>query len=403
MEVFELAEFAKNSENKEDASFTPEVQEAGIEQGSLIVSRLYNTMLGEITKTMKSWNAELTKILTEGGLTPSALNNEQLYNALIKIINRTHGRNIGDVYYSQSDSSEDNPGALPLFTGELVSNASNAFPEFCAWLSSHPNLCITQAQYDTRISQYGECPFYVYNVGANTVRLPKLVNYIKCAVTGYGIMQDSAGLPNITGTAGSFTALSPYTSSGALSLTDERTITQTRTDVINQKDYVISLNASNSNSIYGHSNTVTPSHTTLWPWVTVYNVARPASEVQAAEFIGSLSSKADVDLSNISVAAKSVIAGLMAPDYTTRTAVSSPYTATAPCWVYVRIITDASYAGVSISNAQIQHPKLIFYSGAANYNANSGWLLLNTGDTITFASGGATYTVEVFAPRGVAQ
>lgn len=86
MDSFNLAEFAKNSENKEDAGFTPAVQEAGIEQGSLIVSRLYNTMLGEVTRVLKSWNSELTKILTEAGITPSALSNEQLYTAINTLI-----------------------------------------------------------------------------------------------------------------------------------------------------------------------------------------------------------------------------------------------------------------------------------------------------------------------------
>ena len=97
MENFTLAEFAKDSENKEDSSFTPQVQEAGIEQGSLIVSRLYNTMLGEITRTLISWNEELTKVLTEAGITPSSLSNEQLYTAINTLIQNANVSTKADV------------------------------------------------------------------------------------------------------------------------------------------------------------------------------------------------------------------------------------------------------------------------------------------------------------------
>lgn len=329
MDRFTLAEFAKNSENKEDASFTPQVQEAGIEQGALIVSRLYNTMLGEITKTMKSWDAELTKVLEEGGITPSALTNEQLYNAILRIINRTHGRNIGDVYYSQSSSAEDNPGALPLFTGELVSNASNSFPEFCAWLSAHPNLCITQAQYDTRISQYGECPFYVYNVGADIVRLPKLVNYVKMANTNEGVTQSEAGLPQHTHTYthANIPGGGQYQGAGA--------------QYGGPSQMVSATTGGAGNAIYGNSTTVTPAHTTLFPWVTVYNVARPASEAQAAEFIGSLSGKADIDLGNVNSSGSSKSAGWAMPstEYENITVGASGAIYTAPANGYYSFAT----------------------------------------------------------------
>lgn len=371
MDVFELAEFAKNSENKEDASFTPEVQEAGIEQGSLIVSRLYNTMLGHITKVMKSWNEELIKVLEEGGITPSELNNEQLYNAILKIINRTHGRNIGDVYYSQSSSSEDNPGALPLFTGELISNASNAFPEFCTWLAAHSSLCITQAQYDTRLSQYGECPFYVYNTGANTVRLPKLVNYVKMANNSQGITQSEAGLPQhthnylkaeIPGHGEYQGYISP--TQGPTALLDEET-------------------GNASNSIYGKSNTVTPAHTTLFPWVTVYNVVRPASEVQAAEFIGSLSSKADKDLSNIdsvTAAAKHTITTWGVPDYSAIvTGISFPYTA--PCNGLISFVTDSTSAQIAVNGNSLP------LQGNDDNNEGPVQIIVSKNDIVSYTGG----------------
>lgn len=357
MDIFTLAEFAKSSENKEGASFTPQVQEAGIEQGALIVSRLYNTMLGEITKIMRSWNAELTKVIEEGGLTPSSLTNEQLYNAILRIINRTHGRNIGDVYYSQSSSSEDNPGALPLFTGELISNASSAFPEFCTWLAAHSNLCITQSQYDTRMSQYGECPFYVYNVGADTIRLPKLVNYIKMANLSDGVTQKSAGLPNVKGEGLWWENAIDSTDqlTGAFYVDVDRGRGFVGSGDTDTDNYTVAMDASRSSNVYGKSDTVTPAHTTLFPWVTVYNIARPASEVQAAEFIGSLSSKADKDLNNIdnvTATAKHTITTWSTPDYSAIvTGISFPYTA--PCNGMLSFVTNSTNAQITVNNNQL--------------------------------------------------
>ena len=45
---------------------------------------------------------------------------------------RGSGKRVGEVYFSQSKNATDNPGALPLFTGELVSNANNIYPHVAA-------------------------------------------------------------------------------------------------------------------------------------------------------------------------------------------------------------------------------------------------------------------------------
>lgn len=110
--------------------------------------------------------------------------------------------------------------------------------------------------------------------------------------------------------------------------------------------------------------------------------------------------KANTDLSNITSTGKQRLISLCAPDYSTGIAVSSPYTATSPCWAYVNIITNGSYAGVFVTNAQTTSQQKVFYCGAAGNNANTGWILLDTGDTIIFNSGGATYDVKIFQPKG---
>ncbi len=99
----------------------------------------------------------------------------------------SRGFAIGTVYYSQSYLATDNPGALPLWTGEYYANGAALYPDFYAWVKRHTELCTTKADYDARLAQYGEVPFYVVDEAAGSLRLPKLVNYIKSANATDGI------------------------------------------------------------------------------------------------------------------------------------------------------------------------------------------------------------------------
>ena len=129
MDRLELAEFAKVSENKElPEEFTADVQEQGIEQGTLIVSKLYNTMLGAITRVMKSWDTELTSVLTAAGFTPSALTNTQLYNSIIKLIkDNTNGLQLGDIVPNAGTKT---PLGRMLCNGQWIENCKDTFPDF---------------------------------------------------------------------------------------------------------------------------------------------------------------------------------------------------------------------------------------------------------------------------------
>ena len=80
------------------------------------------------------------------------------------------GKAMGEVYYSQSKLAADNPGALPLFTGETIASANTIYPDFYNWVSNHPSLCCTLDSYNASIKTFGECPKYV--VGNDEIALP---------------------------------------------------------------------------------------------------------------------------------------------------------------------------------------------------------------------------------------
>lgn len=156
MDQIKLAEFAKSSENKEGPEFTAAVQEAGIAQGSLIVSRLFNTMLGDVTRVMKSWNEELVNVLGEVGIMPSALTNEQLLAAFIAIVKKySGGTQLGDLVPNIGTTS---PIGRVLCNGARLQNCKTLFPDFYNYvLTSTPYK--TVAQFNQQVSTYGQCGF----------------------------------------------------------------------------------------------------------------------------------------------------------------------------------------------------------------------------------------------------
>ena len=192
-------------------------------------------------------------------------------------------RNLGEVYYSQSPYATDNPGGLPLFTGEVIYNADSIYPQFYNWVNTHTELQISAADYTTAINKYGECPYYVINTTNKTIRLPLLANYVKMANTTDGITQSLEGLPDHK-----HSYIRPYAWSGAGY--SARHLTEYTPDTTGM--------ASDDNPIYGRSQHVTPAHTTLYPWVFVYSASVPASVAQTAEFQQAISNKLDIDFGN---------------------------------------------------------------------------------------------------------
>lgn len=210
------------------------------------------------------------------------------------------GYAIGDVVFSYSSLYTDNPGKLPLFTGETIIGFDEIYPDFYTWLTNHTELTCTLSEYTTTLETSGECAKYgITNDG--TVRLPLIKNYIKAANTTDGVENIEAGLPNITGTwepagldvnnyeypTGAF-ANSKRSSNGYLGHASKSGQTP-----------FADFDASLSNPIYGNSDTVTPPSTTLYPWVVAFNAAVEPSVAQAAEYQQALSSKADANLGNI--------------------------------------------------------------------------------------------------------
>lgn len=199
MDQLELAEFAKVSENKEDPStFTDTVQEQGIAQGSLIVSRLYNTMLGSITRVMKSWNTELVNVLDAAGINPSALTDEQLLAAILQLIKQnSNGLQLGDLIPNIGTVS---PVGRALCNGQRLTNCQTMFPDFYTYVTTKTPYK-TVSEWNAQVSIYGQCGFCA--VDGDDVLVPLITRPISGVSnlnqTGQAIMD---AMRPITGSVG---------------------------------------------------------------------------------------------------------------------------------------------------------------------------------------------------------
>jgi len=283
------------------------------------------------------------------------------------------GLQIGAVYFSQSGLTTDNPGGLPLWTGEYFANGSSLYPDFYDWVKSHTELCKTKTEYDTAISTYGECPYYVVDEVAGSLRLPKLVNYLKMANATDGVTQAQAGLPNITG--GNVSEWQNdknfgQNAYGAFKRDGTATMDTGASEGSHYNNYRVKFDASLSSSIYGKSSTVTPAHTTLYPWVYAFNSAVSASEAQAAEFTGALVGKAQTDLSNVSASGQKRAGAWALPNYSAGVSMGSGVQkAPADGWVSAHITgpNDGRNRGIRVGTSE--SPNLeIFYAGGVGIN-----------------------------------
>ena len=207
-------------------------------------------------------------------------------------------------------TGKDVPAGTLRADGTTYTNMRDSFPEFYEWVVSS-GLTVPLADYSL---VEGSCGYYGLDTSTGTVRMPTLAAGVFGAVAAgkYG-QAVQAGLPNITGgytdaraypyadVTGAFTGTYTMTFGGAYSS--------------NGTGGHIVFDASNSNAIYGNSDTVTPTHV-KYPWlIVVYNAAVPPSVAQAGEFIGLLDGKADVNLGNVTAEGKAAVVGWCMPDY----------------------------------------------------------------------------------------
>ena len=169
-------------------------------------------------------------------------------------------RRLGEIFVYAGTDIPDNS---LLLDGQVITECDVQYPDFYTWIINNAKT-ITLTEYETKISQYGQCGHFGLDATTKTVRLPKIKAFIQNAESVSEIAEvENAGLPNITGswTVGWEEAYVPTILTNGAIYTNtfeaiERIGDKTTTNV--NDPYRVNFDASRSNSIYGNSTTVTP-------------------------------------------------------------------------------------------------------------------------------------------------
>jgi hypothetical protein len=128
---------------------------------------------------------------------------------------------------------------------------------------------------DTWFNTYGIADFYGVDTENQRVFLPRNKYFMQLTVDTTKVNEmNKAGLPNITGSIGDIWATNTLNSSGALAKT---TTSGTKASTGSANTYTVSVNASNSNSIYGNSDTVQPPSSNKLLYYVVGNTEQESS------------------------------------------------------------------------------------------------------------------------------
>lgn len=273
---------------------------------------------------------------------------------------------VGTEVYSQSALSTDNPGRLPLWTGEYIAAAATIYPDFYNWVKEkHPELCKTKEQYDVLAATEAGCPFYVVDEEAGSLRLPKIPLKTRYLVeskkptdtdpTWYNVYSDGwieqGGVVSYASVRdGYFTATfsqemldtnyhvsimgrSVYRSETTAFATCLTVGNITTTGFLGHV-YGIS-DADFTNGAYWRvegQGSAAPFFPPKYPWVFAYNATVPASTAQAGSFQEALSAKADkekaadIDFVNVTEAGRAASVDWGMPDYEAGVDVGTSYT-----------------------------------------------------------------------------
>lgn len=205
--------------------------------------------------------------------------------------------NIGDIQYTARNQT---PNGGAWCDGTEYTQAQ--FPQVYQMLLDNKLAQVDYATYSDRLTNFGFCGFFALDKTTKKFKVPTLKdNYVKCGTTYVTAVKES--LPNIVGnitldTWGTSPVIPTSNFTGAFfggvtANTDTYIdINDTGSSTVNRARQ-ININASRSSVTYRNGAKVNPDHVVYRAYVVLYSSAAEASEAQAAEFLQSLSTKAD--------------------------------------------------------------------------------------------------------------
>lgn len=220
----------------------------------------------------------------------------------------------------------------------------------------------------------GFCPFYSSGDGSTNFRVPRFAPYQQIAIaSGNAGTYHQAGIPNITGRSDLGGIYSSISFSGAIATVyNEGDATgATHVNAGGNQKVKLTFNASNSNSIYGRSDTVQPESHEWVMCVVAYGVATNVGSVDMADVLSAIT-QVQAAIGNITKFA--------APAYASGSKIKANTTVTIQSNGFLRYFIVLNGTGGKTQYITINGTKLTI--SADNYSSDRGILPVMKGDKV---------------------
>lgn len=220
----------------------------------------------------------------------------------------------------------------------------------------------------------GFCPFYSSGDGSTNFRVPRFAPYQQIAIaSGNAGTYHQAGIPNITGRSDLGGIYSSISFSGAIATVyDKGNATgATHVNAGGNQRVNLTFDASNSNSIYGRSDTVQPESHEWVMCVVAYGVATNVGSVDMADVLSAIA-QVQAAIGNITKFA--------APAYASGSKIKANTTVTIQSNGFLRYFIVLSGTGGKTQYITINGTKLTI--SADNYSIDRGILPVMKGDKV---------------------
>lgn len=224
----------------------------------------------------------------------------------------------------------------------------------------------------------GFCPFYSSGDGSTNFRVPRFAPYQQIAIaSGNAGTYHQAGIPNITGRSDLGGVYHSVSFSGAITTgaNEGDAIGATHVNAGGNQKTKLMFNASNSNSIYGRSDTVQPESHEWVMCVVAYGVATNVSAVDIQNVMPAVNA---VQASITEVEGK--ITKLAAPAYASGSEIKANTTVTIQSNGFLRYSIVLAGTGGKKQYITINGTKLNI--SADNYSSDRGILPVMKGDKV---------------------
>lgn len=225
-------------------------------------------------------------------------------------------KQLGEIYFSLSNLTKYNPGAILINTPKTLTKAAADYSNLVQFVQDNPSVNKTLAEWQSYYEANGQCPYFALTedgAGDYNLRLPIVKEYIKAVNPDDGAPAIKAALAGLPNHLHAFGRNSGDNSGSFVGTSEDKNYNFGSEKIIRswngsgggggpqqasdpyQGNMVTTLaqtDNSNEDGVYGASDTVTPAHITLYPWLYVfYNNTNPGNQPIPEELLPATSER----------------------------------------------------------------------------------------------------------------